>query len=106
MIARTWHGRVAAERADDYYQYLLRTGVADYKATPGNHGVLVLRRLEGDVAHFVLTTVWDSVESVQAFAGDRYEQARYYPEDDGYLLEREPNVMHAEVLLIDLRGRT
>ena len=37
-----------------------RTGLADYRATPGNRGVFVLRRVEGDVAHFVLTTLWDS----------------------------------------------
>jgi hypothetical protein len=43
MIARTWQGRVAASRADEYYDYLQRTGVADYRATPGNLGVVVLR---------------------------------------------------------------
>jgi heme-degrading monooxygenase HmoA len=98
-IARTWHGRVPAAKADAYHAYLLRTGLADYRATPGNRGVLVQRQLEGDVAHFTLTTLWDSIESIQAFAGEDHERARYYPEDDDYLLEREPRVSHAEVLL-------
>ena len=35
-------------------------------------------------------------------AGDDYERARYYPEDDEYLLEREPYVTHAEVLMAAL----
>ena len=104
MIARTWHGRVPAARADDYYEYLLRTGVADYQATPGNRGVLVQRRIERDVAHFVLITFWDSIDSIKKFAGDHPEQARYYPEDDDYLLEREAGVTHAEVLMIDLNS--
>ena len=98
MIARTWHGRVPAAKADAYHAYLLRTGLADYRATPGNRGVYVFRRVEGDVAHFVLTTLWESLDAVRAFAGADYERARYYPEDDAYLLEREPTVAHYEVL--------
>lgn len=98
MIARSWHGRVPAAKADVYHAYLLRTGLADYAATPGNRGVHVLRRIEGDVAHFLLLTFWDSLEAVRAFAGPEYERARYYPSDDEYLLEREPYVTHYEVL--------
>lgn len=99
MIARTWHGRVPAAKADAYYDYLLRTGIPDYQATPGNRGVLVQRRIEGGEAHFVLTTLWDSVQSIRRFAGEEYEKARYYPEDDEYLLEREPEVVHADALM-------
>jgi heme-degrading monooxygenase HmoA len=68
-------------------------------ATPGNRGVLVFRRGEGDVTHFVLTTLWDSLDAIRRFAGDDHERARYYAEDDEYLLEREPAVTHYEVLL-------
>ncbi|MGH7541906.1 MAG: antibiotic biosynthesis monooxygenase family protein, partial [Gemmatimonadota bacterium] len=103
VIARTWHGRVPATRADDYHEYLRRTGLADYEATPGNLGVLVFRRTEGDVTHSLLTTFWDSVESIRRFAGDDYTRARYYPEDDDYLLEREPLVTHYDVLEATLR---
>jgi heme-degrading monooxygenase HmoA len=102
MIARTWHGRVPSAKADLYYVYLRCTGLPDYAATPGNRGVLVFRRTEGDVTHFVLTTLWDSVDAIRSFAGDDYERARYYPEDDDYLLEREPLVTHYEVLEADV----
>lgn len=98
MIARTWRGRVRADQADAYHAYLLRSGVADYASTPGNRGVQILRRREGDIAHFLLVTLWDSLDAIRAFAGDDYEQARYYPEDDAYLLEREPRVTHYDVL--------
>lgn len=98
MIARTWHGRVPATQADAYQAYILRTGLGDYTSTPGNQGVHVLRRTDGDVTHFLLLTFWDSIDAIQAFAGPDYEQARYYPEDDDYLLEREPLVTHYEVL--------
>ena len=99
MIARTWHGRVPAAKAAAYHEFLKQSGFADYQATPGNRGLVALRRTEGDVTHFVLTTFWDSVEAIKRFAGEDYERARYYPEDDGFLLEKEPFVTHHEVLL-------
>lgn len=102
MIARTWHGRVPATKADAYEAYLGRTGLADLAATPGNRGLLVLRRTDGNVTHFVLTSLWESVESIQRFAGDDYARARYYDEDDEFLLEREPFVTHYEVAEFDL----
>ena len=98
MIARTWHGVVPAAKADAYFEYLSRTGLPDYRATPGNQGVTVLRRVEGDKAHFLLVSYWESMDAVRAFAGDDVEAARYYPEDTAFLLELEPNVFHYEVL--------
>jgi heme-degrading monooxygenase HmoA len=101
MIARSWHGRVPAARADAYHEYVRRTGVADFARTPGNRGAYVFRRTDGDVAHFVVTSLWDSLDAIRAFAGDEPERARYYPEDDDYLLEREPHVTHYEVLVAE-----
>jgi heme-degrading monooxygenase HmoA len=98
MIARWWHGAVPLEKADSYREYLLETGVADYRANPGNRGVYLLRRNEGDTAHFVLLTLWDSFESIRAFAGPEVQRARYYPEDELYLLELEPKVEHYQVV--------
>lgn len=99
MIARSWHGRVPASRTGEYYAYLQRTGLADYLATPGNLGILVQQWTEGDVGHFLLTTLWESIDAIKRFAGEDYTVARYYPEDDDYLLEREPYVTHATVLM-------
>jgi heme-degrading monooxygenase HmoA len=98
MIARTWHGRVRAADADTYHAYLLRTGVQDLRGTPGNRGVYVLRRIEGADAHFILISLWESRDAIHAFAGDDIERARYYPEDETYLLELEPTVTHYDVL--------
>ena len=99
MIARNWHGRVPAAQADAYLAYLQRTGIPDYQRTPGNRGVFVFRRIEGGEAHFLLTSLWDSLDAIRAFAGEDLERARYYPEDTAYLLELEPKVTHYEVLV-------
>jgi heme-degrading monooxygenase HmoA len=98
MLARLWHGAVPAAKAEAYMRYLEKTGLPDYRATPGNRGVQVLRRVEGGVAHFLLVTLWDSADSIRAFAGDEMDRARYYPEDVEFLLELEPTVTHYEVV--------
>ena len=97
MIARIWHGTVPAAKADAYAALLRRSGIADYRATPGNLAAYVLRRDDGDVTHFITLTHWISREAIAAFAGDDIERARYYPEDADYLLEFEPTVQHYEI---------
>jgi heme-degrading monooxygenase HmoA len=98
MIARIWHGITPTSKADEYVEFLNKTGVRDYQATEGNLGVNILRRIEGEQAHFLTLTFWDSVEAIKKFAGEEYEKARYYPEDKDYLLEFEEHVVHYEVV--------
>ena len=98
MIARVWHGVTAASKSDEYLDYLNKTGVPDYRETEGNCGVYVLRRIEGDQTHFLLISLWESSGAIRKFAGPDLEKARYYPEDEEFLLELEPQVRHYEVL--------
>jgi heme-degrading monooxygenase HmoA len=97
MIARIWRGVVRQADADRYLDYLHRTGIPDYQATPGNLGVSILQRDIELGVEFTTLTFWDSMESIKAFAGDTPEVARYYPEDDEFLLFREPLVEHFDV---------
>ena len=97
MIARIWHGRTNVAQADEYLEFLKERAVADYQSTPGNRGVFLLRRVAGDEAHFLTLTHWDSLEAVEAFAGEEISKARYYPEDADFLLEFEPTVEHYEL---------
>ena len=99
MIARIWRGRTRAAEADAYVDYLLATGVKEYAAVPGNRGVRVLRRTEGEVAEFLVVSFWESMAAVRGFAGEDVEAAVYYPTDDRFLLEREPTVAHYEVVV-------
>lgn len=98
MIARTWTGAVRAEDADAYVEFLHRTGFPEYAATPGNRGVLGLRRVVDGRAEFLLITLWDSEGAVRAFAGDDIERAVFYPGDDHFLIERGERVTHYEVV--------
>jgi heme-degrading monooxygenase HmoA len=98
MIARIWRGWVATEQVRDYVGYIDRTGIAEYRSTPGNLGAQMLTRDLGDGRTEVLTlSWWNSEESIRAFAGDDISAAHFYPEDDDYLVDRETTVRHYQV---------
>lgn len=99
MIARIWHGRTEAAKADEYFEFLKQRAIPDYQKTPGNHGVFLFRRVEGNEAHFLTLTHWDSLEAIESFAGADISRAKYYPEDTDFLLEFEPTVTHYEVFV-------
>ena len=93
MIARIWRGVTSTEKAEQYLEYLMETGVKDYRAIPGNRGVQVLRRTYEDKTEFLLLSIWESYEAIRAFAGDDLERAVYYAKDEEFLLELEPKVL-------------
>ena len=97
MIARVWHGVTRAADYDAYWALLQQLAIPDYQGTPGNLGVRLFRRLEGDRAHFLTLSYWTSLDAVRAFAGDDIELAKYYPQDRDFLLEFERTVQHYEV---------
>lgn len=99
MIARIWRGITPELKADEYFDYLMATGIKDYRETKGNQGVQVLRRIGEGHAEFLLLTLWESWDAIRQFAGNDVEKAVYYPEDPAYLLALEPKVEHYEVLL-------
>ena len=94
MIARFWHGRVPLAKADAYADFLEARAMPDYRSVPGNLGAHVLLRDDGDIAHFMTLSWWESEAAIRAFAGDDLLRAKYYPEDAGFLLEFEPEVVH------------
>ena len=97
MNARSWKGAVRRQDGNAYAQYMRRTGVAAYAETPGNRGVWMLRRDVDGRTEFVMFTLWDSLAAVKAFAGEDYETAVFYPQDDRFLVERDLEATHYEV---------
>src|SRR2546430_16432312 len=98
MIARTWHGVTQSSKADAYCADLKESGLKECLETPGNRGITVLRRTEGDRAHFLLISFWDSLEAIRRFAGPNLDRAVYYPKDKEFLLELEPTVRRRTVM--------
>ena len=57
MLVRMWHGMTRAEDAAEYLRFLEARAVPDYRSVPGNLGVQILHRLEGDRAVLTGDTV-------------------------------------------------
>ncbi len=98
MIVRTWRGATRAADAERYLEYLERTGLSEYRSTPGNRGALALRRIDGDRAEFLLITFWDSDDAVRSFAGAQPDRAVFYPEDEQFLVDRDEHVTHYDLV--------
>lgn len=96
-IMRLWHGEVAIDQADEYEQFMIDRAAPDYASVDGLLKLYFQRRDEDDIAHFLLVTIWDSLESIKKFAGARPELAKYYPEDDDFLLEKEKHSSMYEI---------
>ena len=98
MIARRWHGRVPAVKAEEYLRLMEQVGLPDYRSTEGNRGAWCLHRREGDVVQVEMFTFWDDLEAIRRFAGDDLTKAKYYDFDPDFLLELEPEVTHFDVI--------
>jgi heme-degrading monooxygenase HmoA len=70
MITRIWHGRTTAAKCGEYLNLMRTVAIADYRSIAANKGAYALRRIEGDTAHFLTLTFWESEDAVRAFAGD------------------------------------
>ena len=96
MITRIWHGRTTAAKSVEYLNLMRTVAIPDYRSVPGNKGAYALRRIEGDTAHFLMLTFWESEDAVRAFAGDDISVAKYYDFDKSFLLELESSSTHYE----------
>lgn len=104
VIYRKWTGRIRTAHEKEYVDYIVRTGLQDYASTPGNLGFeMLLRELGNGESEVTTLSWWTSMGSIRAFAGATPELARYYPEDDRYLVHRPFHVEHHRVVASDLR---
>ncbi|MHA1935644.1 MAG: antibiotic biosynthesis monooxygenase [Candidatus Thorarchaeota archaeon] len=82
MISRVWHGWTNRDNADAY-EKLLRTEIFTNIAKQsilGFRGIHLLRRDVDDGVEFVTIMWFDTLDAVQAFAGEEYEVAVVPPE--------------------------
>jgi heme-degrading monooxygenase HmoA len=102
MIMRTWRGAVRPADEARYLEHQGDTGVREYRETPGNLGVLVLRRERDGLVEVTTVSLWESMEAVKAFAGEDPGRAKFYPGDDDLLARKDDHADHYEVVEADL----
>ncbi|MGH9162840.1 MAG: antibiotic biosynthesis monooxygenase [Vicinamibacteraceae bacterium] len=98
-ILRRWSSRIRTTDRQAYVAYVLESGAGDSERTPGNLGYQVLlRELDDGTTEITTLSWWESMDAVRGFAGPQPELARYYPEDDRFLLEHPKYVEHHMVV--------
>ena len=103
MIARIWNGKTRIEDFEEYTEFMKSRAIPDYKKTKGFVKLIFLRTTNDDIGHFKLITFWENLEVIKNFAGQDFEKAKYYPEDEKFLLEFEEKVTHYEVFAEESR---
>ena len=94
-ILREWRAEIRRALKDEYIAYVRATGVKAYRSTPGNLDVvLATRDLDAERTEIVLLTRWTDRAAIEALAGKDIARARYFPEDDKYLLTHPDTVLH------------
>ena len=105
IILRRWSSRIRSADEPDYVAYIEATGLKDYRSTPGNLGAqMLMRRLDDGTTEVTTLSWWETMAAITAFAGENPEVARYYPEDDRFLLAKPERVEHHRVVAGSLIG--
>lgn len=103
-VARVWHGRTPAAKADEYAKYILDGDIRQIRSLAGNLGVQVLRRTDGAFVDFVVLSYWPSRDAIRQWAGENLEQAKYSDKEREYLINPEPTVTHYDIVFNEGRA--
>ena len=100
MVSRVWHGWTNRDNADTYEE-LLRSeifiNIAE-RSIQGFRGIHLLRRDVADGVEFVTIMWFDTLDAVQAFAGEEYEVAVVPPKARELLSRFDDRSAHYQVI--------
>jgi heme-degrading monooxygenase HmoA len=89
-----WRGWTAPSDADAYERFLRSELFPEVAKLPGFLGARILRRRVEDEEEFVTLTMFESLDAVQAFAGEDYETPVIEPEARRLLSHYEDRAVH------------
>jgi|GEM_PF-1274108 len=97
-ILRAWTFWIHTHLREECREYLERTKLKEMMAVPGNLRAAALFRDRGDgETEVVVVSLWISMESIRAFAGDNVLEPTIDPDDRPKLFDCEPGVRHYEL---------
>jgi heme-degrading monooxygenase HmoA len=99
VIGRLWHGWTSRDKADAYEELLRKEVLPGIHKVDGYRGAYLLRRDVEEGVEFVTLTLFESMDSVQAFAGEDHEVAVVPPKARELLSRFDPTSDHFEVVI-------
>jgi heme-degrading monooxygenase HmoA len=98
MISRHWTGIAKRDRADAYIDHLESDTFPKLEALPGFVHATILRRERAEGTEFRIVTLWDSLRSIQAFAGSDVEVAVVPDNVQAMMIDYDRRASHYEVV--------
>jgi heme-degrading monooxygenase HmoA len=99
VVTRLWFGSATFDKADDYAKLLKETILPEIRRIKGYRGAYVIRRELSDGVEFGTITLWESMEAVREFAGERPEVAVVPPKARELLREFDKTVKIYDIVL-------
>ena len=96
MIIRVFRPTIHPGKESEFESFLRETAIPLVSRQKGLVAQHVGRTRDPSSTEFVYVTVWADVESVRAFAGERWQEAVITPEEEQLL--RDTWIAHYEIL--------
>lgn len=101
MIARLWSARATKTQSTQYLEHFWQSVVPSLRTHTGYVWSNVLVRSQGDAVEILVTTVWQSLQAIDSFAGADREIAVVAHEAAALLTDYDRRVRHYEVAQMD-----
>jgi len=101
MVVRFWSARTTAVRFPDYLRHFREHVLPHLRSFDGFREARVITQSDGVVVHFIVETLWASLESIDRFAGADREAAVVAQEALDLLTSYDRRVQHYIVDLHD-----
>ena len=102
MIARVWTAEAKGANGEAYARFF-RGFVREMRKLPGFLGAHLLRRRVATITHITVVSYWESMKSIEAFAGRPVDRAHVEPEARRLLSRVGRRVRHFEAEPFDGR---
>jgi len=98
MISRHWRGIAKPALAQAYVEHLQSETFPAIRSLPGFVSASILRRTVAEGTEFLIVTQWESLDSIQAFAGHHVESAVVPQNVHEMMVDYDRVVRHHEVV--------
>jgi len=98
MIVRVWRAMATSRNCPAYREHLERTVLPQLRVLPGFLGVTLMQSDRGDQVELVVSSRWQSMAAVRAFAGNEPDRAVVEPAATAVLVGFDRTVSHYEVV--------
>ena len=98
MIARHWKALARREQADNYIEHLKHETFPQLSNMEGFVRAAILRRETEGRTEFLITTIWESEDAIQRFAGEQVTLAVVPEAVQAMMIEYEEYATHYEIV--------